>query len=105
MRDDFEFSRAVLVREESKYHQALGRLFLTWSELEGALYGVLLYYAKVEPEIGRSIFSGARAKLMQEHIDRLGENSTISPARRRDLKFLFSQIGRINTMRDWDCAL
>lgn len=86
--------------EQSKYHEALGRFVTHWAGIEQLLYYVLLHYADMSPGIGESMLSGVRAKLMMDNILRVVECVSASKARKDDLRFLFTQLTAILTMRD-----
>lgn len=78
----------------------IGWFFLSWAKIESDLYTVLLHYANVNDEVGRSLLSGIRAKAMLDMLYNLCENTDIAPARREDLKFIGSQLTVINKIRD-----
>jgi hypothetical protein len=97
---EFDQITAQLKAEQSKYLEAVGRFVLAWAEAEAHLYRVLLHYAKVDEAIGRSIFTGARARTMIEMIERISVNTGMPKEQAEHLRYLFAQMGTINTMRD-----
>jgi hypothetical protein len=90
----------VIYQENEKFERALGQLMTRWADAESALYSVLRYYAKVSDDVGRSIFSGCRAKTMMEFLDNIAHNTQLDERRRDDLTKVFAQLTAINTMRD-----
>ena len=92
---------AKFIREESiKFDAAIGRLFLSWAEIEFHLYRTLLFYTNVTHKVGRSIFSRYKASQIIDLIRTVMKSNKISKARSTDLSDVFSQITSIMTMRD-----
>jgi hypothetical protein len=89
-----------VMEEHRNFQLSIGRLILNWSDLEGALYAILRHYAKVTDDVGRSIFSGCRAKQMIDFIENIAHNTKLDDDRRKDLSMVFPHINAINTMRD-----
>ena len=101
MTEEFEHQHARLRSEMSAYHEAVGRFVLRWAEIESLLYKVLLHYARMSEDVGRSVLSGQRARTIMESIDKTALNTDVPSHRRTDLKYQFAQLTAINTMRDY----
>ena len=79
---------------------AVGRMSLSWADLEHQLYRVLVHYAGVSDPVARALFSGTRAKAMSDNIVAILQNTKASEPRKSHFQTLAAQIGTINTMRD-----
>jgi hypothetical protein len=90
----------LLVEEGKAFETALGRMTICWAETEYSIYQVLLHYARVSDPIGRSLFSGQRARPMREAIDAILENTNAPRARRENWTYVSAQIASIQTLRD-----
>ena len=99
-RTEVDAAVKVAQGEHGKFVRSLGQLTLAWSDAESALYATLNHYAKVSDAVARSIFSGARARVMMDYIEAIAANTKMPAARRDDLKEVFAQTRTINTMRD-----
>lgn len=82
------------------FNEELGRFVLKWADAERDLYRVLCHYAGLKKAVARVLLSGTRAKGMMDFIMAITENTQVTYDRTNDLKFLFSQVAAINTMRD-----
>lgn len=87
--------------EHMQFQRAIGGLTLAWSDTESALYAVLLHYSKVSQEVGRAIFSGARADAMIKFIRAIAHNTNMEKARLDDLDDVFGRINTIGSMRNF----
>lgn len=101
MNDDFEQTIAAHSVERGKHYEAVGYFVMTYAEVESVLYRTLLHYAKMSEEIGRSVFAGQRVKAITQSIEKIAINTNVPALKLFDLKFLFSQMAAINTMRDY----
>jgi hypothetical protein len=90
----------LVVEEGKAFETMLGRMTICWAETEYSIYRVLLHYARVSDPIGRSIFSGHRAKPMMDAITAILENTGASQSRRDNWAFVSSQISAIQKLRD-----
>lgn len=91
---------ALIGQETDRFCLALGKLMMRWADTEMSIYRVLLHYGKLDDETGRSIFSGARSKVMINAIKAIAENKAFDAALVRDLEFTFAQITTVGTVRD-----
>jgi hypothetical protein len=90
----------LLLEEGKAFESMLGRMTICWAETEYSIYRVLLHYARVSDPIGRSIFSGQRARPMMEAITAILENTDAPQARRENWKYVSAQVASIQTLRD-----
>lgn len=86
--------------DDAAFEQAYGEFMLAWADTENELYHVLCAYAKTEDAVSRAIFSGARASGMVNFIKAIAHNTGVTGDRKRDLDYVFPQIGHINKVRD-----
>jgi hypothetical protein len=86
--------------ETDEYHKAVGAFTHAWADLEWSIYSVLLKYTKMGEPVGRALFSGSRVLQMCRWIEAVCENTNVSSARTKDLKWLIEQISHLNTIRD-----
>jgi hypothetical protein len=87
--------------EAGKYHEAVGRLVLAWSQVEQTLYKVLKGYCKVSDAVALALIAGnTRFNVMAGALDRLAANGGMDPVRYADLKKLLDQAATLNTFRD-----
>ncbi len=91
----------IVQEEHVDFQSALGALTLHWADMERVLRTTLRVYAGVSREVGRSLFSGTRARAAMAQINSIAHNTELQADRVDDLKEIFATVGAINTMRDF----
>src|SRR5438128_12465077 len=83
------------------YYQALGEFVSSFSQLEINLQLALWQFAKLSKPIARALLSGStRINEAMNQILKLAEAQKWEDEKKKELKFLFDQLGIINKVRN-----
>lgn len=92
---------ALATVEHQAFLVELGELTLAWSDVETVLFKLLKHYSGVSWPVAQALFSGTRARNAINFIRSIAENTGMEPSRIQDLEEIFSQLGAINSLRDF----
>ena len=88
------------LKREKEYYEALGRFLAAFSQMETAMTLHLWHTAGVSKEIGRSVFSGVRAKEAGDFCRRIMEALGSKKEDQEAFKYLTDQLGDLNAARN-----
>jgi hypothetical protein len=84
----------------SRYMRAVGEFVARFSEVEKRLQITLWELAGVPPPIAQAVFSGIRVEGAMQFINRIADAQQWEAPRKKTLQYLFSQLGKINRLRN-----
>lgn len=98
-------SRAADLTPEKKrrmnaYYRALGHFVHVYALVEAAMALTLWHYAKTPHHLARALFSGVRVRDGIDLIKRAAIATNASQEAREELKYIFDQLGAINSARN-----
>ena len=88
------------IEEFQRFIYQLGALTFELSQTEGAVYKVVLKYAGISEDVGRSLLSGARAAALCDCALALLDNIVVDDRAAKHLRFVLAQFSAINTARN-----
>lgn len=91
--------KSMLV-DDTKYRLALGTFIEMFSNAEIGLFFLLQHFAKVTPEIGNAVFSGARSEQIISFIRRIWQVNAPGEIERKELEEAFFHMKLINDIRN-----
>ena len=89
----------MTISEHEAFDAAVGRMILTWAEMEGCLYSVFVHYSGMSDPVARAVLSGTRASGLISYLEAIFANKNIDPPGK--LRSAIEQTRSINAMRDW----
>lgn len=82
------------------YYQDLGAFVQAFAAVEATMHGALRRFCGITSAVARSIFSGTRAEAAKQLITRIMDTKNLDSAMRSELKYVFNQLGVINSARN-----
>jgi hypothetical protein len=90
----------ISIRPSAAYWKALGRFIEEFSSIEAVMLPFLGFYAGISHRMARCVFSGVKPEAAIGLINRIVEAFDPGEDRRRELAYMFDQLGLINGVRN-----
>jgi hypothetical protein len=92
--------RHIFLKPDPSYWRVLGNFVEAFADLEMMMFLSLRFYARLDSDIARALFSGTRVDTAIQYIRRIWEVRPIAPGRKADMENMFGQIKLISDLRN-----
>jgi hypothetical protein len=82
------------------YWKSLGRFIEAFASTEALLFSLLAFYAKVDNDTAKAVFSGARSDVCMNNIRRIIAMKDPAKDRRDELEYVFEHLTAISSARN-----